>query len=122
MSDNIRNKGKLTITNSAVAVGAHARASNVAGSAASAALGEAELRSELARLAARLRMVADELPDQDTVIETADEVDEELAQPTTSWRRILDALRRVGPAVAALARLATDVANIEAAVETMIPH
>lgn len=122
MSDGIRNKGRLTITNSAVAVGAHAQASNAPGPAPLVPPDEAELRSELARLTARLRSVADELADRDAVTEAADEVDEELAQPTAGWRRILDALRRVGPAVASLARLAGDVASIESAVQSMIPH
>jgi hypothetical protein len=122
MSDGIRNKGRLTIANSAVAVGAHAQASNAAGPAAPVPLEEAELRSELARLAVRLRSVADELADPDTVTEAADEVDEELAQPAAGWRRILDVLQRVGPAVASLARLAGDVASIESAVQSMITH
>lgn len=122
MSDGIRNKGRLTIANSAVAVGAHAQASNAAGPAAAAPLEEAELRSELARLAVRLRSVADELANPDTVTEAADEVDEELAQSATGWRRILDVLQRVGPAVASLARLAGDVASIESAVQSMITH
>jgi hypothetical protein len=122
MGDTIRNKGKLTITNSAVAVGAHARASNRTGPAAAAAPEEAELRSELTQLIARLRTVADELTDRDTVTGAADELDDELAQPTTGWRRVLDALRRVGPAVAGLARLSSDVAGIETAIEAMIRH
>jgi hypothetical protein len=122
MSDGIRNKGNFTFTNSAVAFGTHANASYTAAPAVPGVQDEAELRSELARLAARLRSVADELADRDLVAEAADEVDEELAQPATGWRRILDALGRVGPAVASLARLAGDVASIESAVQSMIPR
>jgi hypothetical protein len=64
--------------------------------------------------------VVGELTDTNTVTEAADDMEEELAQPTTSWRRILDALQRAGPTVASLARLAGDVAGIESAVRSMI--
>ena len=120
MSDGIRAKGNINFTDSAVAFGAHANASYTAAPAAPGV--EDELRAELAKLAARLRSVSGELADRDLVTEAADEVDQELALPATGWQRILDALRRAGPAVASLARLATDVASIESAVQSMIPH
>ncbi|MER7672052.1 hypothetical protein ABTY61_26845 [Kitasatospora sp. NPDC096128] len=122
MSGNFHNKGKLTITDSAVAIGAHSRATNSVGAARDDSPEEAELRAELARLVERLRGIADELADRETVSGAADAVAEELAAPATRWQRIKDVLGRVAPSVAALTQLATDVGRLEAAAEALIPH
>ncbi|MDH6125902.1 hypothetical protein [Kitasatospora sp. GP82] len=112
--------GDLTIKQSAVALGDGASAS--IGSAPAPEDTVAALRASLAELVEQVRAAAGQLADPQDAVETADRVETELAAPEPKWRRIWQLLRYLGPGVASLTTLATNVQTLETAVEAILPN